>query len=130
MTTGLHSSISDHSLPDASVPAPAAVATTFADLRLAEPLLRAVTAEGYSTPTPIQAQAIPHRPGRARPARLRADRHGQDGGVRAAASSIAWPRRHARPATAARRVLVLAPTRELALQIGESFRDLRRATSG
>ncbi len=33
---------------------------TFADLRLAEPILRAVTAEGYLTPTPIQAQAIPH----------------------------------------------------------------------
>ena len=27
---------------------------------LAEPLLRALKAEGYTTPTPIQAQAIPH----------------------------------------------------------------------
>src|SRR6478735_1367256 len=32
----------------------------FADLRLAEPLVRAVTSEGYSTATPVQAQAIPH----------------------------------------------------------------------
>ena len=32
----------------------------FSDLNLIEPLLRAVRAEGYDTPTPIQAQAIPH----------------------------------------------------------------------
>jgi ATP-dependent RNA helicase RhlE len=32
----------------------------FEDLRLSEPLLRAVRAAGYRTPTPIQAQAIPH----------------------------------------------------------------------
>src|SRR5690349_4160861 len=31
----------------------------FEDLRLAEPLLRAVLSEGYTTPTPIQAKAIP-----------------------------------------------------------------------
>ena len=33
--------------------------TTFKDLGLAEPLLKALTAKGYETPTPIQAQAIP-----------------------------------------------------------------------
>ena len=33
--------------------------TTFSDLGLIEPLLRALTTEGYSTPTPIQSQAIP-----------------------------------------------------------------------
>ena len=33
--------------------------TTFTDLNLSEPLLRALTAEGYEKPTPIQAQAIP-----------------------------------------------------------------------
>ncbi len=32
---------------------------TFDQIGLAEPILRAVTAEGYSTPTPIQAAAIP-----------------------------------------------------------------------
>src|SRR3954469_9827982 len=32
----------------------------FSDLRLAEPILRALVAEGYTVPTPIQAQAIPH----------------------------------------------------------------------
>ena len=33
--------------------------TTFSDLNLSEPLLRALTAEGYEKPTPIQAQSIP-----------------------------------------------------------------------
>ena len=33
---------------------------TFAELGLAEPILRAVTKEGYTVPTPIQAQTIPH----------------------------------------------------------------------
>jgi superfamily II DNA/RNA helicase len=33
--------------------------TTFKDLGLAEPLLKALQQEGYTTPTPIQAQAIP-----------------------------------------------------------------------
>ena len=34
--------------------------TTFSDLKLAEPLLKALAEEGYETPTPIQAQSIPH----------------------------------------------------------------------
>ena len=32
----------------------------FEDLRLGEPILRAVRAAGYNTPTPIQVEAIPH----------------------------------------------------------------------
>jgi len=34
--------------------------TSFKDFGLAEPILRALTEEGYSQPTPIQAQTIPH----------------------------------------------------------------------
>jgi ribosomal protein S21 len=34
--------------------------TSFVDLGLSAPLLRAVRAENYTTPTPIQAKAIPH----------------------------------------------------------------------
>lgn len=33
--------------------------TTFADLSLAAPILQALAEEGYTTPTPIQAQSIP-----------------------------------------------------------------------
>ncbi|MDP3465263.1 MAG: DEAD/DEAH box helicase, partial [Sulfuricurvum sp.] len=31
----------------------------FSDLKLSAPILKAVTEEGYTTPTPVQAQAIP-----------------------------------------------------------------------
>ena len=34
--------------------------TSFSDLNLSQPLLKALAAEGYETPTPIQTQAIPH----------------------------------------------------------------------
>ena len=34
--------------------------TSFSELNLLEPVRRALAAEGYTTPTPIQAQAIPH----------------------------------------------------------------------
>ena len=34
--------------------------TKFAGLKLAQPLLYALQAQGYHTPTPIQAKAIPH----------------------------------------------------------------------
>ena len=94
----------------------------FADLRLAEPLVRAVTAEGYSTATPIQAQAIPHvLEGR--------DVLGcaQTGTGKTAAFALpilhklsASPRAAGSPARV--RCLVLSPTRELATQINDSFR--------
>ena len=41
------------------VPAPQKTHMLFTELGLAEPLLRAVKEQGYDTPTPIQAQAIP-----------------------------------------------------------------------
>ena len=93
---------------------------SFADLGLAEPLLRALDAAKYTVPTPIQARTIPHCCGPRR-ARLRADRHRQDGGVRAARAAA--PRRLEASARSPRgpRALVLAPTRELAVQIGRSF---------
>ncbi len=95
--------------------------TKFSDLGLAEVLLRALEGEGYETPTPIQAQAIPSLlQGR--------DLLGiaQTGTGKTAAFALpiihrllADPRR-ATPNCA--RVLVLAPTRELAAQIADSFR--------
>ena len=33
--------------------------TSFSDFGLSQPILKALAAEGYETPTPIQAQAIP-----------------------------------------------------------------------
>jgi ATP-dependent RNA helicase RhlE len=95
--------------------------TQFADLGLAKPLLQALAAEGYTTPTPIQAQAIPGvLSGR--------DLLGiaQTGTGKTAA--FALPILHflqANPRPAPRRgcrALVLSPTRELATQIADSFR--------
>ena len=101
------------------------ILTSFSELSLAKPLLQALAEEGYREPTPIQLQAIPGvlagrdllgvaQTGTGKTAafalpvlqRLAADRHPA-------------PRRGCR-------VLVLAPTRELASQIGESFRTYGR----
>ena len=95
--------------------------TQFADLGLAKPLLKALAAEGYETPTPIQAQAIPSvMEGR--------DLLGiaQTGTGKTAAFALPILHRLAEDRRAAPRrgcrVLVLSPTRELATQIAESFR--------
>jgi ATP-dependent RNA helicase RhlE len=93
---------------------------SFSELGLAEPLLRAVTAEGYHTPTPIQSQAIGH---------VIAGRDllgcAQTGTGKTAAFALPILQRidqMRRPAVPrAPRVLVLSPTRELAAQIGQSF---------
>jgi ATP-dependent RNA helicase RhlE len=98
---------------------------TFASLGLAEPLQRALDGESYTTPTPIQAQAIPVLlQGR--------DLLGiaQTGTGKTAA--FALPILHSltvnRVGAGPRgvRALVLAPTRELAIQIAESFRRYGR----
>jgi ATP-dependent RNA helicase RhlE len=95
----------------------------FSRLGLAAPLLHALTQQGYTHPTPIQAQAIP-------PIMEGRDLIGiaQTGTGKTAA--FALPILHylaTHPAPAPHhgcRVLVLSPTRELASQIAESFRCL------
>jgi ATP-dependent RNA helicase RhlE len=95
--------------------------TQFTDLGLAKPLLRALTAEGYEKPTPIQAQAIP-------PVMLGKDLLGiaQTGTGKTAAFALPILHRlgeNRKPAPRrGARCLVLSPTRELASQIAESFR--------
>ena len=92
---------------------------TFSSLQLHPALLSSVDAEGYIHPTPIQAQAIPHLlEGR--------DLLGiaQTGTGKTAAFALPILQRldNARSASSRRtRVLVLTPTRELAIQIDESF---------
>ena len=94
---------------------------SFSSLSLIEPLLRALNAENYQTPTPIQAQAIP-------PLLAGRDLLGvaQTGTGKTAAFALPILQRlsEANPPPAGRgpRALVLTPTRELAIQIGESFR--------
>lgn len=96
----------------------------FNELNLSVPLLRAVVEKGYSEPTPIQSAAIP--------AILRgADvwASAQTGSGKTAAFALPLLQRLAagrRPAGRFVRVLVLVPTRELAVQVGESFRRYGR----
>ncbi|MCB4824363.1 DEAD/DEAH box helicase [Roseicella aerolata] len=95
--------------------------TTFTDLGLAAPLLRALEEAGYTTPTPIQAQAIPT-------VLAGQDLLGiaQTGTGKTAAFSL--PILHTlnakggRPPRGGCRALVLSPTRELCSQIAENVR--------
>ncbi len=91
---------------------------TFEELKLQDALLSAVRAEGYTQPTPIQIQAIPH---------VLAGKDvlacAQTGTGKTAAFALPIIQRlGASPGPhLAVRCLVLTPTRELATQIGESF---------
>ncbi|MGI8892136.1 MAG: DEAD/DEAH box helicase [Bacteroidia bacterium] len=91
----------------------------FEDLGLSGPILKALISKGYFIPTPIQAQSIPHLlEGR--------DLYGtaQTGTGKTASFAIPLLQKLAsRPSQQKRQVrgLVLAPTRELALQIAENI---------
>ena len=96
----------------------------FTDLGLAEPLLRAVREQGYDTPTPIQAQAIP--------AVLKGGDllAGAQTGTGKTAGFVlpmlqrlmAAPSKRDARGRVAIRALILTPTRELAAQVEESVR--------
>ncbi len=91
---------------------------TFDELGLSEKVLEAVKASGYDTPTPIQAQAIPH-------ALARRDVLGiaQTGTGKTAAFTLPMLTILEQGRARARmpRTLILEPTRELAAQVEESF---------
>lgn len=98
---------------------------SFAEFGLAAPILQALSAEGYARPTPIQSQAIPEI------------LHGRDlcgiaqtGTGKTAAFALPILQRllaaPGRKTPRACRVLVLAPTRELASQIAGRFRAYGR----
>ena len=98
----------------------AEAATTFAQLGLSEPLLRALTEKKYTQPSPIQAAAIPH---------LLAGRDlmgsAQTGTGKTAAFALPILQRLAASllprVPRSPRALILTPTRELAVQIASSF---------
>src|SRR6202163_4595597 len=91
---------------------------SFSDLGLSEKVLQAVEASGYTTPTPIQAQAIPE-------ALAGRDILGiaQTGTGKTAAFVLPMLSRLEQGRARARmpRTLILEPTRELAAQVEESF---------
>jgi len=101
---------------------------TFKDLQLIEPLLRAVRGEGYESPSPIQRQAIPL---------LLTGRDilgcAQTGTGKTAAFALPilqtlYKQRAGGSQRRLLRALILTPTRELALQIAESFQAYGRYT--
>ena len=99
--------------------------TVFADFGFSTPILQALAAEGYETPTPIQTQAIPH---------VLAGRDlcgiAQTGTGKTAAFALPILQRFSdaavRRAPRTCRALVLSPTRELSSQIADSFRAYGR----
>ncbi|TKB92809.1 MAG: DEAD/DEAH box helicase [Nitrospira sp.] len=98
------------------------VHTSFHTLGLSEPLLRDLTAAGLVVPTPIQAQAIP-------PALEGRDVIGcaQTGTGKTAAFVIPMIERLAALPKGPPQALILAPTRELALQISGAIEKLGRS---
>lgn len=98
----------------------------FTDLQLIEPILRALSEEGYTKPTPIQQQAIPV-------ILKQRDLLGcaQTGTGKTAAFAIPMLQLLSKPfpvkpGAKPIRALILTPTRELAIQIEESFRAYGR----
>jgi len=95
--------------------------SNFSELGLADPIQRALNARNHVIPTPIQARAIPE---------LLAGRDmlgiAQTGTGKTAAFALPILhqlfRNHANGGPRVPRALILAPTRELAIQIGEEFR--------
>ena len=97
--------------------------TNFSDLGLADPIHRALRARNHTTPTPIQSRAIPE---------LLAGRDilgiAQTGTGKTGAFTLPilhqLSQKHGsgrKNATKSPGALILAPTRELAIQIGEEF---------
>jgi len=103
----------------------ASILTRFSDLGLDRPILDALASHGYEEPTPIQTMAIPH---------VLAGRDlvgiAATGTGKTAAFALPVLQRLAAAGGVAKRgtcrALVLAPTRELAAQIGDSFRAYAR----
>jgi ATP-dependent RNA helicase DeaD len=87
----------------------------FRDVALPEPLLRVLTEVGYESPSPIQAQTIPHLLGGA-------DVLGQAQTGTGKTAAFALPILARLDMTQKKpQALVLAPTRELAIQVAEAF---------
>ena len=98
--------------------------TTFADLGLKAPILEALTDLGYEKPSPIQAECIPHLlDGR--------DVLGmaQTGSGKTAAFSLPLLN-NIDPELRAPQILVLAPTRELAVQVAEAMTEFSKHMRG
>ena len=97
---------------------------TFLELGLASPILKAVQEAGYEIPSPIQAQSIP-------PLLAGRDLLGQAQTGTGKTAAFALPLLgRIDPKTKAPQMLVLAPTRELAIQVAEAIQSYARHMKG
>ncbi|AXW86924.1 DEAD/DEAH family ATP-dependent RNA helicase [Lonsdalea britannica] len=98
--------------------------TSFADLGLSAPIINALTDLGYEKPSPIQAECIPH---------LLNGRDvlgmAQTGSGKTAAFAVPLLN-NLKPELKAPQILVLAPTRELAVQVSEACNDFAKHMHG
>ncbi|PWC17805.1 DEAD/DEAH family ATP-dependent RNA helicase [Brenneria corticis] len=98
--------------------------TTFAELGLSAPIINALTDLGYEKPSPIQAECIPH---------LLSGRDvlgmAQTGSGKTAAFALPLLN-NLKPELKAPQMLVLAPTRELAVQVAEACNDFAKHMHG
>ena len=92
-----------------------ATVSSFTELQLPEPLLKALADVGYETPSPIQQATIP-------PLLAGRDLIGQAQTGTGKTAAFALPALARLDLSQARpQVLVLTPTRELAIQVAEAF---------
>ncbi|WP_447863826.1 DEAD/DEAH family ATP-dependent RNA helicase [Kluyvera sichuanensis] len=98
--------------------------TTFADLGLKAPILEALTDLGYEKPSPIQAECIPHLLGGRDVLGM-----AQTGSGKTAAFSLPLLN-NLDPELKAPQILVLAPTRELAVQVAEAMTEFSKHMRG
>jgi ATP-dependent RNA helicase RhlE len=106
---------------------PAAVVATqiyspkysFSDFKFGEQLQKNIAARGYITPTPIQDQAMP-------PLLSGRDVIGTANTGSGKTAAFLLPLIHKVSQNRALKVLIVAPTRELAVQINDEFRQLAR----
>ncbi|HFG9583233.1 TPA: DEAD/DEAH family ATP-dependent RNA helicase [Salmonella enterica subsp. enterica serovar Victoria] len=98
--------------------------TTFADLGLKAPILEALTDLGYEKPSPIQAECIPHLLGGRDVLGM-----AQTGSGKTAAFSLPLLN-NLDPELKAPQILVLAPIRELAVQVAEAMTDFSKHMRG
>lgn len=95
--------------------------TTFADLGLRNSILKTLDAEGWTHPTHIQSQLIPH-------ALAGKDLLGQAKTGTGKTASFGLPVLHTADKDIPSQALILAPTRELAQQISRDLDFLGQAT--
>lgn len=100
------------------------ITVAFSDLNLPAPILQAVTDQGYETPSPIQAESIPALlDGR--------DLLGQAQTGTGKTAAFALPLlANIDPNNRATQLLILAPTRELAIQVAEACQDYAKHLKG